>query len=270
MDTLYTDLLKLAYETEGLICLLKERRDESPDNLKSMLKGKIAQMQDMTDILFPQSPQECDDACMTAKSMTLEQQEDADPFDVDDDVDDMPTEAAPLPKEDTTFETPFAGTTPVELSPVETVTESPSLMETPIAEAEDRTEVDEIPVDDMPEIPVVDDTAEIPVVDEKDNGVTTETVPEEDENIPMTLADRISIDRAKAKDIRRAFTLNDRFRFKRELFGNSESNFSDALNVISAMSSIDEAEEYFYNDLCWSPENEEVKEFMKILANHFA
>ncbi len=265
MDTLYTDLLKLAYETEGLICLLKERRDESPDNLKSMLKDKIAQMQDMTDILFPQPPQECDDACMTAKSMTLEQQEDADPFDVDDDVDDMPTEAAPLPKEDATIETLLAGTPTVELPPVETVTESPSLMETPIAEAEVRTEVDE-----MPEIPVVDDTAEIPVVDEKDNGVTTETVTEEDENIPMTLADRLSIDRAKAKDIRRAFTLNDRFRFKRELFGNSESNFSDALNVISAMSSIDEAEEYFYNDLCWSPENEEVKEFMKILANHFA
>ncbi len=245
MDTLYTDLLKLAYETEGLICLLKERRDESPDNLKSMLKDKIAQMQDMTDILFPQPPQECDDACMTAKSMTLEQQEDADPFDVDDYIEDLPTEKDMTPEPSTI--TPDNEKTGV---PIPLIVEDHT-MAIPLIDIEDlgkNIPPHEPPTEEIPEIPVVDDTAEI----------------------PMTLADRLSIDRAKAKDIRRAFTLNDRFRFKRELFGNSESNFSDALNVISAMSSIDEAEEYFYNDLCWSPENEEVKEFMKILANHFA
>lgn len=35
------------------------------------------------------------------------------------------------------------------------------------------------------------------------------------------------------------------------------------------MSSIDEAEEYFYEDLCWDPDNEHVKAFMEVVAKHF-
>ena len=67
----------------------------------------------------------------------------------------------------------------------------------------------------------------------------------------------------------KAFTLNDRFRFCRELFRNSNDEFKETLEVIGTMSDMEEAEEYFYNDLCWDPEKEEVKEFMAIVAKHF-
>lgn len=72
-----------------------------------------------------------------------------------------------------------------------------------------------------------------------------------------------------ARDIRKAFTLNDRFRFRRELFSNSESRLNESLDIIAAMSSFDEAEDYFYNDLCWDRESDDVKDFMMIVANHF-
>lgn len=82
-----------------------------------------------------------------------------------------------------------------------------------------------------------------------------------------TLDERIARDRAK--DIFKAFTLNDKFRFKRELFRNSQAEFDETLNVISAMNSLAEAEEYFYEDLCWDASNEDVKAFMEVVAKHF-
>ncbi len=72
-----------------------------------------------------------------------------------------------------------------------------------------------------------------------------------------------------SKDLRKAFTINDKFRFRRELFGNSDTEMTDAINLASAMTSLNEAKEYFYNDLEWDAENEDVKDFMTIIANHF-
>ncbi|MDE6170433.1 MAG: hypothetical protein K2F68_04670, partial [Duncaniella sp.] len=82
---------------------------------------------------------------------------------------------------------------------------------------------------------------------------TTESTPtpapvptpvQETETVASTLDERIARDRAK--DIFKAFTLNDKFRFRRELFRNSQAEFDDTLGVVSAMTSIEEAEEYFY------------------------
>jgi len=66
-----------------------------------------------------------------------------------------------------------------------------------------------------------------------------------------------------------AFTLNDKFRFRRELFGNNDIEFADAVNVISAMNNLPEAEDYLYNDLCWDSSNEDVQAFMAILTEYF-
>lgn len=66
-----------------------------------------------------------------------------------------------------------------------------------------------------------------------------------------------------------SFTLNDKFRFRRELFGNSDIDFADALNVIDAMNSLDELEDYFYNDLCWDPNDENVIDFISIVGARF-
>lgn len=83
----------------------------------------------------------------------------------------------------------------------------------------------------------------------------------------LTLDERLA--RERAADISKAFTLNDRFRFRRELFRNSDEEFKETLDVIGSMSSMEEAEDYFFNDLCWDPAKEEVKEFMAVVAKHF-
>lgn len=65
------------------------------------------------------------------------------------------------------------------------------------------------------------------------------------------------------------FNLNDKFRFRRELFGNSEVAYVEALNMLSAMNSLDEAKEYLYEDLEWDPANEDVIAFIELLANYY-
>lgn len=66
-----------------------------------------------------------------------------------------------------------------------------------------------------------------------------------------------------------AFCLNDRFRFRRELFSNSDSEFSEALGRVACMESYDEAEDYFIGSLGWDPENPEVVDFLEIIRIYF-
>ncbi|MDE6402523.1 MAG: hypothetical protein K2K86_01800, partial [Muribaculaceae bacterium] len=65
------------------------------------------------------------------------------------------------------------------------------------------------------------------------------------------------------------FNLNDKFRFRRELFGNSDAQYVECLDLLSAMSSIDEAKDYLYEDLNWDPDNEDVKAFVELLTNYY-
>lgn len=65
------------------------------------------------------------------------------------------------------------------------------------------------------------------------------------------------------------FTLNDRFRFKRELFGNSDADFNNTLALVASMENYDEAEDYFLNELQWDPAREDVKDFLDILKKYF-
>ncbi len=78
------------------------------------------------------------------------------------------------------------------------------------------------------------------------------------------------LSRREAQDLRRAFTLNDKFRYRRELFGSNDVLFADTLNALSAMQSLDEALNYLYKDLCWDPEDDNVKDFVATVTNHFS
>lgn len=125
--------------------------------------------------------------------------------------------------------------------------------------------------------PVAAPVSEVPAEAEEPAAAEAEEVAESarfeeaedagEEPAVLTLDEKLA--RERAADISKAFTLNDRFRFCRELFRNSNDEFKETLEVIGTMSDMEEAEEYFYNDLCWDPEKEEVKEFMAIVAKHF-
>ena len=110
---------------------------------------------------------------------------------------------------------------------------------------------------------------ETPSVDEDAESIDAEEEIEEtnDDSEPLRLDEKFQ--RSRSKDLKSAFSLNDTFRFRRELFGNSAAEMTDALHLVEAMHSFDEAEDYFYGDLGWDRESDDVKEFMAIIKNHF-
>lgn len=66
-------------------------------------------------------------------------------------------------------------------------------------------------------------------------------------------------------NVLKAFTLNDKFRFIRELFNGDDRDYTETLNLISEMGSYEEAEDYLVNDLLWNPESDVVKDFLNTL-----
>ena len=66
-----------------------------------------------------------------------------------------------------------------------------------------------------------------------------------------------------------AFCLNDRFRFRRALFKNSDSEFSAAMDKLASMDSYEEAEEYFLEEFAWNPEDQDAIDFLEIIRNYF-
>ncbi len=65
------------------------------------------------------------------------------------------------------------------------------------------------------------------------------------------------------------FCLNDRFRFRKTLFGGSEAEFADAMKTIAEMDSYEEAEQYFLDSYNWDPEDPEVIDFLDILSIYY-
>lgn len=191
------------------------------------------------------------------------------------------------------YEEPQHATTP---PPFNIKQDSPAVTET--TEATAVTETPVAPV--APAIPAIDDCSDEPLPDpdpdvlpEAEDGPDIEvefieaeddTVlePEEEMPIPPVPTDFPEVEEPSAplrvdeklqrhlsKDIRKAISLNDRFRFQRELFAGSANAMDTAIEHIEVMTSYGNAELYFYSQLNWDRENEVVKDFMAIVRNHF-
>ena len=65
------------------------------------------------------------------------------------------------------------------------------------------------------------------------------------------------------------FSINDRYRFKRELFNNSDADFNNTLALVASMDGYDEAEDYFLGELQWDSKRGEVIDFLEILKSYF-
>lgn len=104
----------------------------------------------------------------------------------------------------------------------------------------------------------------------------TETAPNNDIRINDILTSKPNelrvdemLSRREARNLRKAFTLNDKFRFRRELFANNDKLFARTLNDIQEMTSYDQALIYVAEQLGLDLENENVADFMLIVQNHF-
>ncbi len=70
-------------------------------------------------------------------------------------------------------------------------------------------------------------------------------------------------------DFRKAFSLNDRFRFRRELFGGDEARMNQTIADLNAMTSLDEAKRYLQERMAWDWQDEATSDFIKLLEKRF-
>lgn len=236
-----TDIRKMiaeAYELEGLLLLADNRGADTPEYVFTAIGEKLDRLQMLLGEREGDEGEETqEDACV-----------------VENDVADAGSEEPePEPEED------VAEVTAEQVADGEYDNEQEPMVEL-VLDDEPTAEPDA-------ETPnVADETEDV----EAEDNIEEETEANEkasDDSEPLRLDEKLQ--RSRSKDLKSAFSLNDTFRFRRELFGNSAAEMTDALHMVEAMHSFDEAEDYFYSDLGWDRESDDVKEFMAIIKNHF-
>lgn len=70
-------------------------------------------------------------------------------------------------------------------------------------------------------------------------------------------------------DLNKAISLNDKFRFQRELFHGNGAKMADTLNRLNGFSSLEESLAYIRKHHTWDDTNETVKYFYSILEKRF-
>lgn len=258
------ELITLNYELEGLFHLVLHRGDDTPEKVWRMIADKL-------DALSVGVAEHLSDADMPAETAAPVTKEESAPAvetvaAEENHTEEKETENAEESAVETEVDTPHPNSTlePLPLSD-EVVHHgadmTPEERETAVKEAE--AEAAETMLEDEPE---VDPTATfVPYTEETSATVEKQSsAPEPGLRLDEKLA------RANSRDLRRAFSLNDRFRFRRELFANSDTEMTDTLNLVEAMTTLPEAEDYFYNDLGWDRKTPEVAEFMAIIKQHFS
>lgn len=249
-----TDIRKMiaeAYELEGLLLLADNRGADTPEYVFTAIGEKLDRLQMLLGEREGDEGEETqEDTCMVENDVADAGSEEP--------VVDAPESEEPEPE----TEEDVAEVTAEQVADGEYDNEQEPMVE--------------LVLDDEPtagpdvETPnVVDETEDVEAEDNEDN---IEEVPEanekaSDDSEPLRLDEKLQ--RSRSKDLKSAFSLNDTFRFRRELFGNSAAEMTDALHMVEAMHSFDEAEDYFYGDLGWDRESDDVKEFMAIIKNHF-
>ena len=241
-------MLREVLELEGLLMVADSRGDETPDAVFTLIKEKIEQLREYTSCL----PDVAVDEKVNEQEPVVEPEDEpeyvleAEPEEeIEPEIEAQPeieVESDPELEEE------------LEAEPESEVEAEPEFEEEPEPEPEEELEAEPEP-EIVPEIEAEPEPEIIKNVDE--------TAPE-----AIITLDEAFI-RNKAKDLKSAFSLNDTFRFRRELFGNSAADMNDAIDLVNAMNSYEEAEDYFINDLGWDAESDEVGEFMEIIRNHF-
>jgi hypothetical protein len=279
MENDFEKILSHVYELEGLLLVADKRGDETPELIIEMIKEKSKLVNDMSQLVHlpeveqsaaPVADTKAEQPAAPVADTKVEQpqDEDGDLPDRDYDVDDTwQHENGEEIKE-------IFGADYVEPSRHEGDAE-PEQEAEPEHEGEPKNE--DKPDDDITIEWVEADgknNQEEPTdepADEPTDDADEENEPEDDEE--ETEGDTLRVDeklqRNLSKNLRRAFSINDRFRFRRELFANSDVEMNDALDLVETMGSVDEAEDYFYNDLGWDKDSQEVQDFMQVIKNHF-
>ncbi len=250
MNTEIDKLISLTYEIEGLLLHLRERGQESmAPHIRNLLADKgrtLAQMLESGEIKPKTAPA-------------------SEPKEV----------KAPLPPVPPAVKpTPAPAPAPIveEVKETATIKEMPTPTE-PIAEVKTEIYTESAPTMPEPEVKHEVKEENIPSQteldeaqaeeDEADSAAAEEAIAQEKHRPEIQASEE-----AGAKMLK-LFTLNDRFRFRRELFGGSDTAMKAILAVIATMPTLDDAKRYLTEDQGMDPESEEVSYFFEIIAPYY-
>ncbi|MDD7065986.1 MAG: hypothetical protein SOU49_07380 [Sodaliphilus pleomorphus] len=237
MDASYAQLLSRVYELEGLLLLAEKKGEATPGKVIDLIKDKARAIDTAAQQLTPGAA----DQATSGNDLPCN---DYDPDETwQHDNGEEPGEI---------FGSGIAYVEPQHM-PAEPVAEQHPA---PVAGNDD----------DEPEPPAFT-PANIDMTGGENSDNDIDIDDDDEEENPVRLDEQLQ--RNLSKNMRKALSLNDRYRFKRELFGNSELDLNDALDMVQSMKSYDEATDYFYGDLGWDKDNDEVQDFMSIVKKHF-
>jgi len=77
------------------------------------------------------------------------------------------------------------------------------------------------------------------------------------------------LEKKNLSDFRKAFSLNDRFRFRRDLFSGNEERMNQTINELNNIRSYEDSVSYLHNELLWDMEDEAVVDFLKLIEKRF-
>jgi len=87
--------------------------------------------------------------------------------------------------------------------------------------------------------------------------------------IPEAVSVHEVLEKQHLPDLRKAFSLNDHFYFRRELFNGDEARMNKVISDLNEIQSYKESVVYLNEKLAWNIEDATVDEFMKLLEKRF-
>ncbi|WP_303331310.1 hypothetical protein [uncultured Muribaculum sp.] len=285
MNVNIEELITINYELEGLLYLAMHRGDDTPKEVWSLISDKIKSLNEGISPAVEDDDVDTDDtpdnaviSCCDETDVTADEQpEIEEPENQEEELEEDTAESCQPQLTiigESTEELPEHCNAEPE-APCSDIEQEPSTEPEPIAEPMPETTVEIETVEPEPEEEEEPELKEEPEPDEEQEEPEDEEIAmpqydttDTDNEEPIRLDEKLA--RENSRNLRKAFSLNDMFRFRRELFGNSATEMTDTLNLVEAMSSLSEANDYFYNDLEWDASNPEVQDFMDIIAKHFS
>lgn len=110
----------------------------------------------------------------------------------------------------------------------------------------------------------------IVIPDKKIAAMTPKAIPDQENSVTyQSLSLNDAIEKNKLSDLRKAFNLNDHFRYQRELFGSREDIMSKAITELNKHRSLKESLTYLKDTLHWELSDPTVIDFIKKLEIRF-
>ena len=145
----------------------------------------------------------------------------------------------------------------------------------PVLEPETRPE----PKPEEPVIPKVEEPAPVVVAEpepkpvERQEPPVVQQAPEAHKPVESAATSKISlndvIEKKSLTDFRKAISLNDWFRFKRDLFKGNEEAINATVQALNGIGSYEEAIAYLNEHARWDPDDPTAADFIKLLEKRF-